>query len=391
MAPLLGVAFLGTLAFSAFWSFVGIWAASNMHAGATAIGVMYALNAGAAAATAYIGGRVSDKIGRSRTIALALGLESLATLFLATVTRGWVTGMVLVVIAGAASGPVFAGTNALVADMKPESKREDAYGTLRVALNVGYMIGPPVGAMALMIGHWEALYVGVAIIGFASALLAIYTLPVVRKPSSQAEGTSLQGILHHTPFLLLLLSTFFGLMVYVAYEVILPIAMVTSYHIQAPTWGILATIDPVVVSLFQARFTRRIMATPVSYKMIMGLLLMGLPFLILLLGRTPIFIAMVVFIFAMGEMVWAPTSLGWATKLAPVGAQGAYMGAYAAAGSVAWAVAPFVDLHFRSILGIVLAWKATVVMSGLAAAFGLASTRTYQRRVAAASASRKTS
>jgi len=56
LGPLLLVSFLSTAAFSALWSFIGICAATFMHAGSITIGIMYSLDALAAAATGYLGG-----------------------------------------------------------------------------------------------------------------------------------------------------------------------------------------------------------------------------------------------------------------------------------------------------------------------------------------------
>ncbi len=56
LRPLLLVSFLSTVAFSALWSFIGIWASSYLHASPTSIGIMYAMDATAAATTGYQGG-----------------------------------------------------------------------------------------------------------------------------------------------------------------------------------------------------------------------------------------------------------------------------------------------------------------------------------------------
>ena len=114
---LLGVSLLSSGAFSALWSFVGIWAIHVLGASATAIGVMYAGDAAASALCGYYGGRLSDRVGRRAVMGGAWALEALAACALALVGHHVILGVVLVMVAGAASGPGLAAANALVADL----------------------------------------------------------------------------------------------------------------------------------------------------------------------------------------------------------------------------------------------------------------------------------
>lgn len=180
LGPLLLVSFLSTAAFSALWSFIGIWAATFMHAGSITIGIMYALDALAAAATGYLGGRLSDRIGRRKVISIAWGAESLASTALGFNGHHLIFGIIMVVIAGGASGPGFAASNALVGDLVSESRQESAYGTLRVISNIGYVIGSPLGGIALVGRRWPIFFFSIDAVGLISAFVAVARLPVDR-------------------------------------------------------------------------------------------------------------------------------------------------------------------------------------------------------------------
>ncbi len=381
LGPLLLVSFLSTVAFSALWSFIGIWAASMMHASSTTIGIMYALDALAAAITGYLGGRLSDRMGRKRAISIAWGAESLASIALGFDGHHLIFGIIMVVIAGGASGPGFAATNALVGDLVPESRQESGYGTLRVISNIGYVIGPPLGGIALVGRDWAVFFFGIAAMGLISAFVAFTRLPIdhLNRLVVFRENGNLRTLLRDIPFVLLLLSTFAGFVVYVAYEVMLPIATVTSYGLSPASWGILAMIDPLLVVALQARITKVVSKVSMKRKLSGALVLMGIPFLLLFLRGTGWSIALVITLFAVGEMIWSPAAQGMAASLAPDGNRGAYMGAFGASGSAAWAIGPLVDLHLRGSLGISAAWAFTAVTGMVAAILGAASVRMVQR------------
>ncbi|MHB1955621.1 MAG: MFS transporter [Sulfobacillus sp.] len=378
LRPLLLVSFLSTVAFSALWSFIGIWASSDLHASPIIIGIMYAMDATAAATTGYQGGRWSDRVGRRQAIGLAWGAQSIASLALSVCGHDLIFGIVMVVIAGAASGPGFAATNAMVGDLVPKHNSETAYGTLRVVTNIGYMAGPPLGGLALVGNHWFIFFLGIALMGLISATAAFALLRndrVVENGVPSEHQINLRTLFNDRPFLLILLSTFAGFLVYTAYEVMLPIAAVMSYRLSATTWGLLAMINPILIVAFQGRFIKATRRISMMLKLGGSLVLMGTPFLILITISSRWGIALVLILFAFGEMIWGPTSQAFAASLASEANRGAYLGTFGASGSAAWAVGPLVDLYLRGIGGMAATWAFTALMGAAAGLIGMAAFR----------------
>ena len=371
--PLLVVTLLSTTAFAALWSYLGIWSVTRLHASTGEVGVVYAINALAAATAGYLGGRLSDRLGRRFVICLGWGGEAAAALALALVGSRSYLGFALIVVAGAASGPGMAATNAVVADLVPEDQQESAYATLRVVSNIGYAAGPPLAALSIIGGHWSRLFVGTSLMGFAAAIVAAGFLKVPASarnphPRNDPAERSTHAIVHDRPFLLLLLSTLLAFIVYVAYENVLPIATVKYLGLATTTWGLLAIVNPVVVTLFQVRVTRLVQRFPATRRLAGSLLLMGLPFLLLILNSSTAMIVVVVGVFAVGEMVWVPTSQALAASLAPPRERGAYMGAFGASSSVAWAIGPLIALNLLGASGPALTW---VFFAGMGVAAGV--------------------
>jgi MFS family permease len=77
LRPLLIVGFAGSLAGSATWTFVGIWAVDRLNASSAALGAYFILAAVLSATAGYVGGHISDHLGRRPVILVGWGLAAL--------------------------------------------------------------------------------------------------------------------------------------------------------------------------------------------------------------------------------------------------------------------------------------------------------------------------
>ncbi len=307
LTPLLWVSLLSSCAFSAFWGFIGIWAIHVLGSRPTTVGIMYAGDSLASALLGYYGGCLSDRLGRRLIISVSWALEALAALVLVWVGHHVVWGLALVVVAGAASGPGLAATGALVADLSDGENRITHYGAYRVATNLGAMAGPALGGMMLLSGDWPVFFGGIAVLGCTAALMAWRWL----LPGGTAPGVKMADRPRHSglsplrdgPFLLLLASTFGGFLVYVGFDVMLPIATVQNYGLVPSTWGFLAMADPLMVVLLQSRLNRWTSGFQPQRLLFFSMSLMGSSFLILLVWHDAASILMGLCLFGVGEMV----------------------------------------------------------------------------------------
>lgn len=380
---LLLVSGLSGVAFAALFGYVGIWAVQELRAGPAVVGVMFGLDAIGGALGAYVGGRLSDHVGRRAVFGAAMIVESAAILALIGAGHRVPLGIGLVVLASTASGPVLAATNAAVADLVAEDDREHAYALMRVVFNLSFALGPPVGGLLIFAFGWPALFLGAGIIGFVAGLAALRLLPVTRPATGdhpQERRSSLTRLFGDGPFLLLLLSNLMGFVIYVAYEAILPIVSVTSYGISQGAWGLLAAINPVLVIALQLRLTQAVEPWRPAVKLAGSVLLMGVSFLLLAVNASPAAIAAVIIVFALGEMVWAPTAQALASRLAPEDMRGAYMGAFGATTNAAWAFAPAAALSLRAARGDDAVWLFFAASGLVAALAGAVSARAAAAR-----------
>ena len=357
LRPLLIVGFAGSLAGSACWTFIGIWAIDELDASSSQLGLYFVAAAVISASMGYLGGHVSDHLGR-RPVILA-GWGSMAFVPLSwTLVDDYMTALPLLLLLSL-FGPVAMGaTQALVADVVPPERHEHSYASLRVASNLGVTLGPPIGGALLLTGNYDVLWIGVTCIGALVLVLAWRLLPARGEyaPDEPPTRGSFGVIRRDGAFLLFLAAMVLAHLVYFAYEAVLPITAVDSYGLTPAAWGFLVIVNPLLVTIFQLRLTRRVERYPAAPKFAIAMLLMGWPLLLLSVNASVAVIAVVIVIFVVGEMLWIPTSQAIAAGLAPADLRGAYMGAFASTSSAGFALGPFFGLQIRGELGNTAMW-----------------------------------
>jgi predicted MFS family arabinose efflux permease len=388
LKPLLVVGFAGSIAGSATWTFVGIWAVDELDASSAQLGLYFVVAAAISAGAGYLGGHVSDRLGRRPVILTGWGLTAAIPLTW-TFVDAFRTALPLLLLVSLFAPIAMAATQALVADVVPPERHEHSYASLRVANNLGVTLGPPIGGALLITGNYDILWIGVTALGVVETLLAWRLIPSrgAYAPEEPPQRGSFGVIRRDSAFLLFLVSMALANLVYFAFEVVLPISAVDSHGLTPAAWGFLVIINPALVTLFQLRLTRRVQRYPIAPKLALAMLLMGFPFLLLSLNASIPVMALVILIFVIGEMLWIPASQAIVAGLAPADLRGAYMGAFASTYSAGFALGPFIGLQIRGGYGDTAMWGFFAAVSVVAALLGVVATRYAVERARTASAS----
>jgi predicted MFS family arabinose efflux permease len=324
-------------------------------------------------------------VGRRPLILAGWGFQALVPLGLLLVGDHVFVGLGLLALLPAFGSLGGAADQAMVADLVAPERHEAAYASVRVAQNLGVTIGPPIGGLLLIGGHWRQLWLGTLVLAAGAFLIAWRFIP--RGGAYAPEGPPQRGsfavIIRDSPFLLFMLSSAFATMTYIATETLLPISVTTTHHLAPAAWGALMILNPLLVTLFQLRLTRWTARIPASLKLGVAMPLMGVPFLLLNANGSAPVIALVIVLFVIGEMLWVPTSQAVVATLAPADIRGAYMGAFGGTWSVGWALTPFLGLQVRSAYGDATMWMCVAAVGVVAGILGLAAARGHDRDAAA--------
>jgi MFS family permease len=371
LRPVLGVTLVGTAAGSATWSFLAIWAVEELGAKA-ALPFAFLVGAVFSGLSGFAGGYLSDRIGRRRVILIGNGIMVGYPLLLLALSDAKWAGLAALSLAGVFGSLGGSVSQAMVADLVAPERRQPAYASVRVAANMGVVVGPPLGGLLLVLGSWSALFPCVAVLSGIAWFVAYRYLPHRGEfaPEGPPERGSLSVILGDRRFLIFLGSAVFAWLTYVAYEVVLPVSLVDGYGYEPSAWGFLVWVNPLLVTLLQSRLTRETARVAPAPKLVVALLIMGLPFSLLVLTHALWAIVFVVVVFVIGEMLWVPTSQAVVANLAPPDIRGAYMGAFGSAPAIGFALAPLIGLQVRNSFGDEATWAMFAVIGVIAAVLG---------------------
>lgn len=376
LRPVLAVSMAGSIAGSLIFSFLGIWAIKELGASQSALGTVFLIGALLAAGSGYLGGHLSDHVGRRPLMLAGWGFQSLLGLGFLAVGHHLAAGLALLSCVGLFASIGGAAATAMVADLVPPERHEAAYASVRVASNLGVTMGPPLGGFLLLAGDWPALFVGASSVAASGFLLAWRFIPRrgAYAPAEPPQRGSLGVIRRDRPFVLFLVSAVLAWLVYVAFEAVLPISLVSSHGLAPATWGFLVIINPALVTLCQLRLTRLVAGVPAPVKLLAAMPLMGMPFLLLSASSALPVVALVILLFVIGEMLWVPTSQSVTAGLAPEDLRGAYMGAFGSTAAFGFALAPFVGLQVRAAAGDGAMWTmfAAISLAGAVTGAGAA-------------------
>jgi predicted MFS family arabinose efflux permease len=380
LRPILALGTVGSLANSAVWTYVGVWALDELGASQKQLAAGFLVGALLAGGVGYLGGHMSDHIGR-RPLMLAGWAGNVVILpMLAFVHDVWL-GLAVLALAPVLGSLGGSATTAIVADLVPEAKQEASYAALRVGNNLGVSIGPPLGGLLLIGEHWPRLFLGVTLLSAAGWILAFRTIPERGRyaPEEPPSRGSFAVIRRDRAFLIFMASSVLASATYVAFETLLPISLVRSHGLAPSVWGFLVVANPILVTLLQLRLTRAVADVPASVKLGIAMPMMGLPFLLLNVTSSIPVVLLVVVIFVFGEMLWVPTSQAVVAAFAPADLRGAYMGIFGASWAVAWSLGPFSGLQVRSAYGDAVLWWCVAAVGVVAGVAGAAAARGRDR------------
>lgn len=283
-----------------------------------------------AAVTQTVGGVLSDRLGRRRLLLAALGttivLYSGVSVLIVFSAPIW--AIAITYIAGRSVLVTIEPTvSAIVADLSPESRLTEAYGVLRVGGNVGWAAGPALGGYLATFVSYGWLF-GVAALATVVAFLLVLLL-VRESYHSESGHAGLRSMLSVAANRIFLAFTGLSLLVFLGMAHLgstLSVFTVDRIGFSTAQYGLLLTVNGVLVVLFQYPVARFIDRLGRSRSLIIGSLLYGFGYLCFgwidefgwALGAIAIVTA--------GEIVFAPTTLSVVSDLSPHDWRGRYMG-----------------------------------------------------------------
>jgi predicted MFS family arabinose efflux permease len=362
---------------SVFATFFGTWLVGGLDASAGQASVAFMLAGAGGVVGGYVGGRLTDRLG-PRPVAVCGSLLQVcctAALLLPWL-EVWSACTILIVMTFLQPLRGVAQRIAL-ADAVDDEEREGAFAGYRLVVNVGSLMGPLLGAGLVSVGWW-ALHVEVVVIYLVSSLFAS-RLPahnpqagdgkpasgggVPVAPAAEPERRPVAVIFGDWPLYCLMFATTAAWTAVYMYETVLPIALTQNYGLSPSEWGLVYSLGPALIVIFQLRITRWLSGFAPVFRLLWGTALMGVAFLTLIVDASLWAVAVLVVVFVAGDLIWGPASEDAALRMAPDGHRGAYVGVLTSSIWLGSALAPGVGLPLREHAGNTVLWVGTTVIA----------------------------
>ncbi|WP_298328084.1 MFS transporter [uncultured Dokdonia sp.] len=289
-------------------------------------------------AGAWLGGKLCDVIGYYKVILLSLIFTGINFLWVMHVETFWVMCFSFFILMALADMGRPAFFVALSAYSKPENKTR-SLTLIRLAINLGFSVGPAVGGILIATAGYDALfYVDGLTCLFAAILMTQVLNPKKTKElDKEVMIENPKKPLLDTPYVLFLVAlALFGI-VFVQYFSTVPLYYKDEYKLGEDAIGLILALNGILIVVFEMPLIAWMEKKNLSnvQSTILGLLMTGASFLLLLWEAWVGIIVIGMIIATFGEMISFPFSNKFALDRSKLGRQGAYMGVYSMSFSVA--------------------------------------------------------
>jgi MFS family permease len=260
----------------------------------------------------------------------------------------------------------------VVAEVAAEHRKQ-AFALIRMAINLGMSLGPALGGV-LAKAHFSSLFLVDGLTTLGAAAVLAWALPVGAAPARSAPGEaqpSLWGPLADPRMRSFWLGSVAVATVFFQADSAMPLHLVHNIGLSETTYGLLFTINTVLIVLLEIPLTAAIAHWDTRRTLALGALLVAAGFGLLGLAHDVWGVAATVLVWTLGEMLYSPSSSAYAAELAPPNQRGAYLGLYTAAWSIAFTLAPALGTRGLEQLG-ALHWAVVFAVGAVGTGLMLA-------------------
>lgn len=353
------------------YPFFAIYLHEVIGASLSMVGTLLAVSSVPGLLAQAVAGPMVDRFGRRRVLLVALALDIAVLLSFASV-RSLESVAVLMVVWGMVAGVPHVSINAMVADIVSSERRQEAYGLLRVATNVGAAVGPALGGFVVAVSYPLGFTIAAAA---TTVYLVIFFLwvgetkpefPVAAETVGGGGGGGYGPILRDTRFLSFGVGAVLVGLAYAIPWVFLSVYLKDHFGIPENRFGFLITLNGLMVVFFQLPIARWLSRYPKMPVMAVGAALAGLG-----AGSVAFFDSYALFIVSMviitlGELVSVPTASAFVADAAPPDMRGRYMAAFGLTWGLSFGIGPIAGGTLGDLFGPAAIWFGALA-AGLAA------------------------
>lgn len=354
--------------------FMSIYLTHHLHfTGIQAGWVLSSYGCGSMAG-ALIGGWLSDRYGNFRIQFTSLVLSGIGWLLLAHVTDFHAL-LVLIFFQSTISDAFRPANGSSITMFTTSANRTQSYSLNRMAMNMGYTVGPAIGGLFATISYtWLFWADGLTCLTAAFVFLILFR-QYFNRPLSQKEtaaaGPDDQGRdspLRDGIFLLFILCVILFAGVFFQMLFTLPLYYKDQYGINEAKVGSLMAVNGFVVFFLEMTFVYFVGSRIDNQKLILaGVLATGFSYIILNWVHHPAWLVLSMVIISLGEIMAMPFMQTYVANRAPQRSLGRYLAFYSFAYSTSMILSPLIGMWIIRSFGYATLWNICMIISVIAA------------------------
>ncbi len=324
--------------------------------GAGQIWRVFAAMAAGGVGAMFLGGWLTDRIGRKNTMTLSL-LGGAVTMLMLWRSASLTEFVVSAFLSGVTQGMFHPAAHSLMADVLPVAHRVTGFAVVRWAVNLGFAGGMAAGGL-LADRNFAWLFIGDAGTSAVFGVIAFLTLPHGIRASKEESHwfPALRHMATNRRFLALFTANLLAASLFFQWGSSVA-RLVVDLDYPKQVYGWLMALNGIMITFFEIPLSRAVRRFSPRLVIAVGYLVCGLGMSLNLLAVSWVWIGIAVVVFTLGEMVSLPVSSAYLVDLSPDKMRGRYAGALGLTWSIGNSIAPG--------LGLVLyEWRPPVLWVG---------------------------
>jgi MFS family permease len=339
-----------SIGFGATWPFMAIFFNTELGVPIIVVGLLFSFSAISSVIFSIFGGWIADKFGRRK----ALMIGGITGVVIYSLISGFIAFHfsllaieVAFVLSSVSGSFIFPSSTALVSDVTSTAERPIAYGIYRILTNIGWAVGPIMGAYVYELGVAKIF----AIVAVASLIQLIIIVLFIfdRNTYDNPLKRRISLITLDRYLILFSVGTFFIMVVSTQFSVTLPTYAADRVGVPVSDIGYVFAVNGLVVVLGQYFLSALFRKSPDIGTMIVGSLFYTVGYLLVGFSGTLLQLMLDMVVITIGEDLISPTLNTIISKIAPPDKVGRYMGFNSMMNSSARALGPSVGTVFLSI------------------------------------------
>ena len=328
--------------------------------------VMTAFGLGAVAG-AWLGGKLTDKIGYYKVMVSSLlltGIMFICLQFLTTFASFCIGIFVVMVVADMFRPAMYV---ALSAYSKPENKTRSVT-LIRLAINLGFSAGPAIGGIIISTVSYTGLFWVDGITCLLATIVLLNVLnPKKSKTLDEIKVENPDSAYRDIPFIIFLAGMMLFALIFIQYFSTMPLYYKDVHELTKIDIGLLLGMNGFLIFVFEMPLIKWLENSrfSVSGLMLFGAILTGLSFVVLNMTSWVGILVIGMILMTVGEMIAFPFSNTFAMKRAKKGNQGEYMALYSIAFSTAHILGHNLGMRMVDNVGFDNTWYIISLISAL--------------------------